>query len=386
MSKRTWILLLIASVIITFIFKTPSSRVDIDAATVVIESKRKLPNHNLAPQKEQIAQNIAEQSRYDIEHYVEQEGNADALSCLPNITFDQTNYQEEIDSFFVQLGKSTLLDNRLYYALFAELPDSKAKFELLYDYYLLDPSQPLIANQLINLCTTVQDAKCTDDFIIQLVSVDDNNGHMWMNVAFHFAQHGDDENVIYAIDRLTKTSTFNERFGEQALMYARALEGSNANSFNLNAVAGIGKVAAISSNLGALLRWCDDNRDSNSAQMSCLTLGEQLATRSKTKLNQMFGLTLQKDIYQQLNRQDMVSNIAKILDNPNRKLPEDKHINFEIMLMLDESLLRRYLANIDVYGEEESIKLSIEEAKALHEKDNNHICSLAHEMLESADI
>lgn len=130
------------------------------------------------------------------------------------------------------------------------------------------------------------------------------------------------------------------------------------------------------------MRWCDDNRDSNSVQMSCLSLGEQLATRSKTKLNQMFGLALQKDIYQQLNRQDMVSKIAQILDNPNRDIPEDKNFNFEIMLMLDENLLRSYLANIDVYGEEESIKLSIEEAKALHEIDNNHICSLADEMLE----
>ena len=71
------------------------------------------------------------------------------------------------------------------------------------------------------------------------IASDSKNGAIWVSAISFYATTGDDAGVMDSIDALEKTSLFNERFGEKALVYAQALEGSTSNNFNMNAIAGI---------------------------------------------------------------------------------------------------------------------------------------------------
>jgi len=303
------------------------------------------------------------------------------FDCLSNITFDEearmaniTHYLQSLDNFFSESAS-------LYYAMYAKPLEGETRLDLLFEYYEQFPSSPIVTMDLISQCAISSDERCTKNFIKDAINSDSNNGAMWFSAITFYATKGDDERVLDSVEGLEKTTFFNERFGEKALLYAQALEGSNSNNFNLNALAGVGKAASTFPLYSAITKWCQEGLDELARANACLNLGKQLETRSKTLTSNVIGIALQKNVFEYEGDTDSIQLIEKSRKELMKRPEETLFQKASIMLILDERLLRSWLNNIDFQGELESQRLLILEAEALYEGNENYICTLIYEML-----
>ncbi|MGB0936523.1 MAG: hypothetical protein ACPGTQ_03645 [Colwellia sp.] len=301
------------------------------------------------------------------------------FDCLENIlSFGDEiteDYQQSVDEFL----KS---GDPLYYALFGPTSEEKSRFDLLYDYNKIYPNNPLVSNDLINNCSESNN-KCTPEFIEELIQADANNGAAWVNVVSFYASKNNDEKVLDSINALEKTAYYNERFGERALLYAQALEGSPSNNFSVNAVAGIGIGVSHLFSFTSVSEWCQSNISISLRAQACLTFGEQLETRSQTAISYAYGLAIQSTIYTKTNNTKAQKIIKSKEQNHTESLRNEAFQTVGLMMILDERLMRRYLNSIDSEGEIGSQELLIEEAEKLYEENDNYLCTLMNEALGS---
>lgn len=231
---------------------------------------------------------------------------------------------------------------------------------------------------LISSCIDSEDKRCTPDFVTNALRADSENGAIWVNAISFYAAKKDDSKVLASINALEKTSLFNERFGEKALLYAQSLESSPLNSFNMNAIEGIGKSWFSFPLYSPITQWCKKNLDVPDRANACLLLGKQLETRSKT-----IGMALQEMVYTSQRNIEAVSLTRKKSDKLTLNLENEQYNKLSFMLTLDDRLLRSWLKNIDFYGEIDSQKLMVEEANILYEQNENYLCSLIYNMVDS---
>ena len=221
---------------------------------------------------------------------------------------------------------------------------------------------------LISLCANSSDKRCTTNFINDAIASDSNNGAIWVGAISFYAIKGDDEGVMDSIEALEKASLFNERFGEKALLYAQALEGSTSHDFNVNAITGMGKAVSTFPAYSTITRWCEQGLDDAVKANACFTLGKQLETRSKTVMSKAIGIALQKNVFEFEGDTDAI----QLIEKKRRELTQGPQSQKAlIMLMLDERLLRSWLNNLDLQGELKSQRLLVEEAEVLYEENEN---------------
>lgn len=305
------------------------------------------------------------------------------FECIPDFISDQEVRNARVSKFFDSLASSNNEADALYYALYAEPPQTQSRLDLLFDYDDKQPSSPIISTDLISLCANSADKRCNESFVEHAISADRDNGASWMNAILFYAAKGNDKAVINAIDTLAKTSLFNERFGEKALLYTQSLESSATNQFNANAVTGIAKSASSLPTYSSAFKWCKQHLDQIDKANACLTLGEQLDTRSKTLLGQTVGITLQSMVYEAQGNDEAV----RLLKNKQQVRNDvSSSVSFHkasLMMMLDERLLRHWLDNLDFYGEVESQRILVEETKRLYEENENQLCTLIYQTLSA---
>ena len=308
--------------------------------------------------------------------HIDSLGTFDCLENILSIGDEQVDdYQQSVDDFL----KS---GDPLYYALFGPTNEKESRFDLLYDYNKYSPNNPLVSNDLISNCSE-GNIKCTPEFIEQLIQADANNGASWLSVVSFYVRKKDDTKVLASIKAMENTAYYNERFGERALLYVQAVEGSTSNNFTVNAAAGIGIGANSLTPLSPILTWCRANINIPVRAQACLILGEQLETRSQTAISYAYGLAIQSSIYTETNNTEF----TKIIGSKRRLQTESLHSetfqNVALMMLLDERLMRSYLKGIDTEGEVGSQKLLIEEAEILYHENDNYLCTLINEAISS---
>jgi len=301
------------------------------------------------------------------------------LECLPDISFDEEARNTSIDQYLQSLDESA----PLYYSLFAIPPKDESRLDLLFDYYNQHSTNPIISMDLVSLCINSSDERCTNHFINDAIISDPNNGAILLGSVLFYAAKGDDDKVLSSIEALEKTSLFNERYGEKALLYAQALEGSASNEFNLNAMTGIAKSATSMPSFGPIIQWCEQQLGESEKANACLSLGIQLETRSKTLRNKMVGIALQEMVFKSESNIDAIQLINKRREELNSSFENERFEITSIMMILDERLLRSWLNNVDFYGETESQRMLVEEAEALYKENENYLCTLVYEMIDS---
>ena len=309
------------------------------------------------------------------------------FDCAPEITTrDIREYAQLAAAHLASLVHSNSPDGSSNYALFADDLTDENRKDLLLTYQETHELQPLAAHELIRLCTLTNDSNCTAELIYELASVDDNNGATWLAVLAFFIKQEDEENALIVADLIDKTSLFNERFGERVLAYTQFMEGAFANHFTSDAITGVGKASQMFSEYARLYQWCRNSLASMERQEYCLLIGEQLTSRSKQTIHKSMGLDLQKLIYEIHDDQQMLRQI----ETTQQQLQVESVFNdsknvelFHTLVVHNEDLLRNYLSDIDVYGEQQSKKQAIEDAIELAKNDKHYRCKLARETFEA---
>lgn len=305
------------------------------------------------------------------------------FTCVPELFVDEDVYLDNITQYLQSLAGAASAEESLYYALFALPPEGESKLDLLFNYFTNVPENQLIAMRLISSCVNTEDARCNPDSVSNAINADPNNGAIWLNAIAYFAAIEDDSGVVDAIEALMKTAFFNERYGEQTLLYTQALAGSNANKFTLNAIAGLAESAANHLAYAPITQWCQQNIDDPNKANACLMLGEQLETRSQTIINKAIGIALQGMVFKSQENSEAVQlteiNRAALTSST----ANEQYQKASMMLMLDEELLRNWLTNIDQYGEVNSQQLLVEEAQTRYADNENYLCSLAYDLLDN---
>ncbi|TWX64283.1 hypothetical protein ESZ36_20115 [Colwellia demingiae] len=329
----------------------------------------------------------------------------DAFECFPDFTFNKKTWMDDAKQYFQSLDADFTFDEEahmlegeqylqslddhfskadpLNYALFATPPKGISRLDLLLNYHNQFQSNPLVSLNLINLCKHASDKKCTVDIVNNLVSSDSNNGAIWLNVASFYAARNDDKGVMSAINSLEKTTLFNERYAENILLYAQALENSTSNDFTANVIVGIGNAAANSPAYGSVIQWCKQGIEAPGKANACLTLGQQLETRSTTLLSNSIGLALQNIVFESQSNTEAMQLVEKKKKSLYSNIDNELFQRASIMMMLDQRLLRSWLNNLDSQGEFESQRLLVEEAEVLYEENKNQLCTAIYKMLDA---
>lgn len=309
------------------------------------------------------------------------------FDCAPEVTTrDIREYAQLAAAHLASLVHSNSPDGSSNYALFADDLTDENRKDLLLTYQETHELQPLVAHELIRLCTLTNVSNCTAELIYELASVDDNNGATWLAVLAFFIKQEDEENALIVADLINKTSLFNERFGERALAYTQFMEGALANHFTSDAIAGVGKASQMFSEYARLYQWCRNSSASMERQEYCLLIGEQLSSRSKQTIHKSMGLDLQKLIYDIHDDQQMLRQIETTQQQLQAEsvFNDSKNVElFHTLVVHNEDLLRSYLSDIDVYGEQRSKKQAIEDAIELAKNDKHYRCKLARETFEA---
>ena len=312
-------------------------------------------------------------------------GDIDTFSCLSALAYDIEEMEaldEKINEQFQKIDESFSIEDAFNYAVFATPPKDKDRLDLLLAYKQSSPSNPIIGNGIITSCIKSPDDRCTNETIADAINTDRNNGATWLSAILFYAANKDDDKVISAITELEKTSFFNERFGEIALSYAQALEGIADTNFSLNAMSGIGKSASYYlPAYSPMTKWCKTDINNIGKASYCLSLGEQLETRSKTLISTMIGFALQETVYEAQQNNDARALVNKRSEEALKGSEAFQRVN--LMIMLDERLTRSWLKNIDIYGEIGAQEILIQEAEALYEQNDNYLCSMVYNLLDS---
>lgn len=305
------------------------------------------------------------------------------LDCLPDFFIDTQEYNKKVNEYFYSLAESNYQEELIYHALYASPKEGKNRLDLLFEFHEKVPSSPIVLMNSISLCAGSLDERCTTNFINDALASDSKNGAVWLSAALYYASNGDDSGVINSIVELEKTAIFNERFGEAILLYTQALEGSTTNNFNINTVNAVGKIASSFPKYSHIVNWCKEGLSEAQKADSCLTLGEQMEARGQTMLTKAIGIELQKIVYNSHSNTDSVQLMERKRAEITSESQSKQYQLADIMLMLDERLLRSWLNNLDVVGEVESHRLSVEESHVLYEENDNYLCTLMYEVASS---
>ena len=95
----------------------------------------------------------------------------------------------------------------------------------------------------------------------------------------------------------------------------------------------------------------------------------------------MIGFALQETVYEAQQNNDARALVNKRSEEALKGSDSFQRVN--LMIMLDERLTRSWLKNIDIYGEIGAQEILIQEAEALYEQNDNYLCSMVYNLLDS---
>lgn len=288
---------------------------------------------------------------------------------------DTETHITEFKAYLSYLTKSTNADDKFSLSLIA--PEQS----LILDLFSLRGSarsRTLIYEKKLKTCAVNFNTEhCNENLYDQARTVDINNGYLWHLIAdIHFSRNNIAK-ALHAIQVANTKEYYNDYFFETIQFIEQNIQQNSGLPFNQRLVGGIGvAVAKQGANISNLISYCKDNLSNVVINDLCLQTGIKYEERSKTILNQMFGLGIQELIYNYNNQTDLLKLLKKRQENYTNKYTLNESYNAAISILpFDERLGRAWL-NIGLYKEEsESIVETIKDAKYYSQNEDYQPCN-----------
>ncbi|WP_394129358.1 hypothetical protein [Shewanella maritima] len=309
------------------------------------------------------------------------------FACLPDLEsitdsfVDIENIKLRQQHRMQRLAESTLESDRLAYAMFnQDQPGLKPDPDTLFELFENGSDNPLLAKELIQQCTQIQDARCTNELIELAISKDKYNGAIWIEAINYYAKNDNDEAVLAAIDSLLSAPGYNERWGEKLIYYVNAMAAQGVD-VRMSTIDAIGKSAATMFG-GSALEWCKAQHQVRSLQ-ACERLGQTMFDRGRTKITKAIGVGILQNFYEAQGDTQAVDELRqKFKESYKPKLQSNQSVT-SLMQLLDERLLLSWLNGLDTLGELKAHQLMSEEAEFLYELNEHQMCSWIYNVLMS---
>jgi hypothetical protein len=244
-----------------------------------------------------------------------------------------------------QLGMSDDSEHLVVAAFFTRHENPQRGFDLLARAAEASSDNPLVTWSWLQFCARPGDT-CVgqiDKIEDRAIAADGGNAALWASVASIRRQRGDPYGALEALDIAASSPEYNAYFGEQVLMYDRALAASSDMSSIDRIVTAWGFPAATTDAAIDIYTHCRDEAEvSVEWRDYCLRLGEKMAEQGRTQMHTTVGLALQSKMYEISNdepQQDRVDEIRALLRVQHNSR---NHSDIWSVFSRDELLLRAY--------------------------------------------
>lgn len=184
------------------------------------------------------------------------------------------------------------------------------------------------------------------------IDVDADNGAMWVQIAGLRLGSDDEEGAIDALRHAISAPRFDSYYDEQIMLVERGLAVGSNLSFSERALMAWGTASVTPIGLGSLTARCKSGADGVWSEL-CEQLGSRMTTDSGNSLTKMIGMDLRQIVLtNQLDEKGLTA-IARERDALRQSMGSIEQNEQMINLMMnDELVLRNYLENLEVYGED----------------------------------
>jgi len=289
---------------------------------------------------------------------------------------DQLQTTQDIaQQYFTELSQSNDEKKRLVYALYSDLSKEQSRLDLIEKYLSNFSPSPLIMMDVVTQCALNSAHNiCDDDLIEKAIQSDPDNGAMWLNVASYYASKNQHDNTLNALKELVKSPLYNGYEFAGVQLFIDASNGSSHNDFSARAITALGLMAAKSIAINPIFDYCTTNivNDSKKAQ-ACLTMAGHIERNAKSALTTLIGNGIQQKIY---NAEGNISAEKQKKENSKAlRYSFDDHSYKAIDLsMIDESLFRHWIENIQEFGETKASDMLVKEAEELSKNQYYNPC------------
>ena len=198
------------------------------------------------------------------------------------------------------LSASPDAEHRLVAALASWSSDQDRALSLLGEAAARDPRHPLIASQILMLCTEVDACgRARPQLERNLIAADRGNAMAWVQVTRSRLQRNDERNGLAALREAAAAATVDEYLPDYVMLFDRGLAAaSDLEPFD-RMVAAVGLAAAPANDVYMITRDCAERAAHLSEwRDACLRLGERFEHDSLTILAQAVGIRMQADMYE----------------------------------------------------------------------------------------
>lgn len=244
----------------------------------------------------------------------------------------------------------------------------------------LDPANPLIAWNRLLSCSEYNDANCDFETIrADAISVDKENGAVWMAIATEYLKAGNDEMALNAIRRAGTASRFDEYWSEQIALFERGFAATTNWTYQERVSSAIGMAAALILPMPPILERCKVSVDDDAVWAElCDQLGQKMYEDGRTMLTRSLGLVMRESVYTVATSpvgSARVSELRSELRRDTKDLLRDRAVSN--LMWNDERVLRSYLENMAAYGEIQAMTIVHEEAARLAADPDYDQCNFA---------
>ena len=304
------------------------------------------------------------------------------VDILVTCDLDQDEYMQPVNLLEQVLSDAVKIqptrEIKLADALATPHDNVQARLEKLLAYNTLYPGNPLATLDLIKQCAKESThPACDQQLINQAVSVDGNNGALWLHIANYHAVRGDDAATEHALEKMSRSPYFNSHYFDTIEFYLDVAEHLDIKHFFVRASHAFAMAITNMPSLGPITTWCKEGlvKATDSAHL-CLNTGEYLEQHSDTAMVQMFGFAFQSMVHEAEHNPDAVASIEEKRQSFYRQLANTHakaHDNdLSLLFFSNERLFRCWLENGRAHGESAAKQSFEQEALALlDDKDYN---------------
>ncbi|KPV95495.1 hypothetical protein AN214_02413 [Pseudoalteromonas sp. P1-9] len=300
------------------------------------------------------------------------------FACIPDfLAWGGEGLDKSINKFVNSAGNLSDETSQLIYSVFSIANSSEERIERLNSALASGAQHPIIALNFIKYCSHTDSELCSEEAIEKAIQLDFQNGAIWLQSAIYFSKHNNEAKVIESLQELLQANFYNERYGEQIVFYAEALEAELGLSFNLGVIAGIGHAASQPYTFRYLTKWCKDKSDDVIGSDICIKASNDIQLRATTSISKMVGNSIQYEIFSSRGDKESLEDLEKQkIDNYPKGLSKD----IELMLMLDPQLAYKYFTMFDLLGEGSTQSMIMKDSETLYS--NFDSCSAVKSMSE----
>ena len=300
------------------------------------------------------------------------------FACIPDfLAWDGEGLDNSINEFQNSAGNLRDETSQLIYSVFSRVNSSEERIERLNSAIASGAQHPIIALNFIKYCSDTDSELCNVEAIEKAIQLDYHNGAIWLNAAIYFSKHNNEAKVIESLQKLLQANFYNERYGEQIVFYAEALEAELGLSFNLGALGGLGHSASQPFNFRYLTQWCKGKSEDVLVSDICISTSNDIRLRAKATSTKMYGNSIQYEIFSSRGDNESMENSETQMFNI---YPKGFSKDIELMLMLDPQLAYQYFTMFDLLGEGSTQSMIMKDSETLYA--NFDSCSAVKSMSE----